>query len=152
MGWPLWKIQKITSVDENMEKLEPLCVSGGNVKWYSFTFPSECKHQNGTSLVAQLVENLPAMLETWVWFLGWEDLLEKGTGFDSWVGKICWRREQLPTPIFLPGEFHGQRSLAGYNPWGPKELDMAKWLPLSLFCGKQSGHFFKKWALNCHMI
>ena len=33
-------------------------------------------------------------------------------GFDPWVGKIPWRREMLPTPVFLPGEFHGQRSLA----------------------------------------
>ena len=39
-------------------------------------------------------------------------------GFDPWVGKIPWRREQLPTPGFLPGKFHGQRSLAGYSPWG----------------------------------
>ena len=37
-------------------------------------------------------------------------------GFDSWVGKIPWRRAWLPTPIFLPGESHGQRSLAGYSP------------------------------------
>ena len=36
--------------------------------------------------------------------------------FDSWIGKIPWRREQPPTPIFSPGEFHGQRSLAGYSP------------------------------------
>ena len=33
-------------------------------------------------------------------------------------GKIPWRREWLPTPLFLPGEFHGQRSLVGYSPWG----------------------------------
>ena len=46
--------------------------------------------------------------------------------FDPWVRKIPWRRERLPTPIFLPGEFHGQRSLAGYSPWGHKELDMTK--------------------------
>ena len=37
-----------------------------------------------------------------------------------------WRRERLPTPIFLPGEFHEQRSLAGYSPWGHKELDMTE--------------------------
>ena len=43
--------------------------------------------------------------------------------FDSWVGKISWRRELLPTSVFLPGESHGQRSLAGYSPWGCKELD-----------------------------
>ena len=35
---------------------------------------------------------------------------------DPWVGKIRWRREWLPTPVFLPGEVHGQRSLAGYSP------------------------------------
>ena len=38
-------------------------------------------------------------------------------GFDSWVGKIPWRRPWQPTPVFLPGESHGQRSLAGYSPW-----------------------------------
>ena len=43
--------------------------------------------------------------------------------FDPWVGKIPWRREWQPTPVFLPGESHGQRSLAGYSPWGHKELD-----------------------------
>jgi len=37
--------------------------------------------------------------------------------FDPWVRKISWRSEWLPTPVFLPGEFHGQRSLAGYSPW-----------------------------------
>ena len=42
-------------------------------------------------------------------------------GFNPWVGKILWRREQLPTPVFWPGGFHGQRSLAGCSPWGRKE-------------------------------
>ena len=40
--------------------------------------------------------------------------------FNPWVGKIPWRRAQQPTPVFLPGESHGQRNLAGYSPWGPK--------------------------------
>jgi len=39
-------------------------------------------------------------------------------GFDPWVRKIPWRRARLPTPVFLPGESHGQRSLAGYSLWG----------------------------------
>jgi len=39
-------------------------------------------------------------------------------GFNPWVGKIPWRREWLPTPVFLPGEYHGQRSLVGYSPRG----------------------------------
>ena len=42
-------------------------------------------------------------------------------GFDPWVRKILWRRKWLPTPVFLPGESNGQRSLAGYGPWGHKD-------------------------------
>ena len=60
------------------------------------------------SLVAQLVKNPPAM---------WE------TRFDPWVGKIPWRREGLPTPVFWPREFHGL-----YSPWGWKS-----WTRLSDF-------------------
>ena len=48
------------------------------------------------------------MQETWVQSLGQED---------------PWRREWQLTPVFLPGESHGQRSLVGYNPWGYKESD-----------------------------
>ena len=59
-------------------------------------------------LVAQTVKNLPAMWETSVPSLGWED---------------PWRRKWQHTPVFLPGELHGQRSLAGYSPWGHKESD-----------------------------
>ena len=46
--------------------------------------------------------------------------------FDPWVGKIPWKRERVPTPVFLPGEFHGQRSLAGYSLWACKESDMTE--------------------------
>ena len=45
------------------------------------------------------------------------------TGFDSWVGKTSWRRKWLSIPVFLPGEFCGQRSLVDYSPWGHKESD-----------------------------
>ena len=44
------------------------------------------------------------------------ELRELVMGFNPWVGRIPWRRAWQPTPIFLPGEFHGQRSLAGYSP------------------------------------
>ena len=69
------------------------------------------------SLMAQTVKNLPAMKETWVRSLGWEDPR---------------RRKWQPTPVFLPGEFYGQRSLAGYSPWGCKESDMTERLHFSL--------------------
>ena len=48
--------------------------------------------------------------------------------FNPWVRRIPWMRKwQLP-PVLLPGKFHGQRSLAGYSPWGCKQLDMTEWL------------------------
>ena len=43
--------------------------------------------------------------------------------FDPWIRKIAWRRAWQPTPVFLAEEVHGQRSLAGYGPWGRKESD-----------------------------
>ena len=55
-------------------------------------------------------------------------------GFNPWVGKIPWRRKWQPTPpVFLPGEFSGQRSLAGYSPWGCKKSHMTERLT-HLFC------------------
>ena len=53
------------------------------------------------------------MQETPVQFLGWEDSPGEGNGIPA-------------TPVFLPGKSHGQRSLAGYSPWGLKELDMTE--------------------------
>ena len=62
---------------------------------------------NQASLVAQTVKNLPAMWETWVRFLGWED------------NQLQYSSLENP---------HGQRSLVGYSPWGCKESDMTEWL------------------------
>ena len=50
----------------------------------------------------------------------------KRCGFKPWVGKIPWSRKWQPTPVFLPGKFHGQRSLAGYSPWGLEKSDMTE--------------------------
>ena len=50
----------------------------------------------------------------------------KKCGFNLWVRKITWSRTWQPTAVFLPEEFHGQRSLAGYSPWGCKESDMTE--------------------------
>ena len=48
--------------------------------------------------------------------------------FDPWVGKIPWRRKWQPTPVLLPGNSHGRRSLVGYSPRGRKELDTTEQL------------------------
>ena len=65
-------------------------------------------------------------LYTIPWWLRWERICLqcRRSGFDPWVGKIPWRRKWQPTPIFLPGESHGQRSLMGYSSWAHKESDM----------------------------
>ena len=47
-------------------------------------------------------------------------------GSSPGLGRFLWRREWLHIPVFLPGELHGQRSLAGYSPWGHKVLDVTK--------------------------
>ena len=100
------------------------------------------------SLIAQLINNLPAIQETPVWFPGRDNLLETGLathssilglplwlswwnicmqcrrpGFDPWVGKILWGRESQLTPVSCPGNFHGL-----YSPWGHKESDRTKQL------------------------
>ena len=54
--------------------------------------------------------------------------MQERPGFDSWVRKIPWRRKWQPIPVFLPGESHGQRSLAGYGPCGHKESDTSEGL------------------------
>ena len=84
------------------------------------------------SLVAQLVKNLLAVRETPVqlglprWHSDKESACwrrsHRRCGFDHWVGKIPWSRKWQPTPLFLPGKFHGWRSLAGYSPWGRKRV------------------------------
>ena len=104
----------------NIEKQGLPIIPAGNAKWYSHfgrhfgSFVYKAKDRLGGSLVAQIVKNLPAMQETWVW--------------SSWVRKITGRSKWLPTPVFLPGESHGQRSLLGYSPWGHKESDMIEQL------------------------
>ena len=76
------------------------------------------------SLVAQRLKRLPAMQETWVRSLGQED---------------PWKRKWQPTPVFLRGESHGQRSLVGYSPRGRKESDTTEWL------------HFHSWPLSTQM-
>ena len=90
-----------------------LSVEGGRksniLPYYALLF------QERTSLVVQMVTNLPAVGETWVQSLGWEDALEKGT---------------IPTPVSRSEKFHGQKSLAGYSPWCCKESDTTEVLSL----------------------
>ena len=84
-------------------------VSFVQISYYLTPFFYHC----WASLIAQLAKNSPALQETWV---------------RSLVGKIPWRRERLPSPVFWPGEFHGL-----YSPWGHRESDTTERLSLSPF-------------------
>ena len=63
-----------------------------------------------------------------LWWLKWQRICLQcwGPRFNPWVRKILWSRKWQPTSVFLPGEFHGQRSLVSYIPWGHKESYMAE--------------------------
>ena len=99
---------------ETVETVSDLIFLGSKI-----TADGDCSHEIkrrlllGTSLVAQRLKCLPPC---------------RRPRFDPWVGKIPWRRKWQPTPVFLPGESHGRRSLVGYSPWGRKELDTTQQL------------------------
>ena len=77
-----------------------------------------------TSLVAQTVKRLPTMQEP---------------RFNPWVRKILWRRKWQPTPVLLPGESHGWRTVVGYSPWSRKQSDMTERLhSLTHYMGRAS--------------
>ena len=106
------------------------------VQFFGFTWPiGQCSiagqsstHKKGSLLEFFLIDpkshdGLPR------WLSGKESTYQcRRHGFDPRVGKIPWRRKWQPTPEFLPGKFHEQRSLAGYSPWGGKESNTTKQL------------------------
>ena len=91
----------LLGVQETLKSLFQHHSSKASIHWHSAFF---------ASLVAQLVKNRLAC---------------RRPGLHPWVGKIPCRREKLPTPVFWPGEVHGQRSLESCSPWGRKESNMA---------------------------
>ena len=97
--------------NKNNDLLFYICLLNKNSET-SFILPiglvKSKKNYGEALLVAQIVNSLPAMQETQVY---------------PWVEKIPWRREWLPAPVFLPGESHGQRTLAGDSPQGHKDSD-----------------------------
>ena len=116
--------------------------------------PARPRNQFRGSSVGGSPQGLP-QAQAHLWVSGWESsiqalVLQKKEGavcamqqtwFDPWVGNIPCRKEWSPSPVFLPGEFHRQRNLVGYSPWGCKELDMTARLTLMF---EERISFFKK--------
>ena len=73
--------------------------------------------------------------------------------FDPWVGKIPWRRKWQPIPVFLPGEFHGQKSPVGYSPKGSKESDATEHMQHFYFSFNfATGHNYRYSLLQFHPV
>ena len=100
---------------------------------YNFEFTCQCRRHKRHGLQLWVRKILYLVKAGLPWWLSWLRirLQCRRPGFDPWVGKIPWRRERLPTPVFWPREFHGL-----YSPWACKELVMTGRLSLSirLFC------------------
>ena len=85
----------------------------------AITAPMSCKGDWETSL--KPLPHPPPTEILLIWLSGKESACQcRGCWFNPWVGKVNWRRKWQPTPVFLPGKFHGRKSLAGYSPWGEK--------------------------------
>ena len=107
-----------------------LCSSLANFSFPSFRKPfltkrASPRYSPGASQVAPVVRNLPTNAGD-----------VKNSTADPWVRKISWRRARQPTPVFLPGEFHGQRSLEGCSPWIAKSRTRQKWLNMHGYSSK----------------
>ena len=83
----------------------PEAKNPGVFVWFSTTLHLYVLFRLPWRLIGRETPAVPEMQQPQVWSLG----------------RIPWRRRWHPTPVFLPGKFHGQRSLAGYSPWGHKE-------------------------------
>ena len=91
-----------------------------------------CMSKNVFETVSHLTTLLKIVVFCWLGFPGNSDGKEffqerRRPRFDPWVGKIPWRREWQPTPVFLPGEFHGERSLAGCSSDATEQLTLLAW-------------------------
>ena len=111
--------------------------------------PSPLGHHRAPRWVPHAIEQLPVsyLFYTWLglpWWLSGKELTYqcRKHGLDPWIRKIPWRRERQPTPVFLPGKSHGQRSLLGYSPWGHKRVGH------DLATKQQQVYIFQCYSLN----
>ena len=141
METPIWRQEPTHSI----QALGCVCSSRAKLlarpPWGKWAFPDglHALGLSGRPLASDLPEKFDELTSTSPAFVYSSDFLKlprwcggeesacqcrrcKIYGFDPWVEKIPWRRKWQPTPVFLPGKFHGQGSLAGYSSWGHKEL------------------------------
>ena len=118
--WILWYVY-ILPISKIIEK-----VNLWSIFWFIIGIPLQNKAILGSSYLSHsiLVFNAHLGHSSQISCLQY-----RRPGFNPWVWKIPWRRKRQPTPVFLPGEFHGQ---LGYSPWDHKELGTTKRLTHAL--------------------
>ena len=115
--------------------LELECGISAPLESWTGGFNSEAPQKAGIAYMYQLL-GLPC------WLSGKEPTCQTRThGFNTWVGKTFWRKKQPPTSVPLCGKSHGQRSLAGYSPWGCKRVGH------DLATKQQQDHLLEGWFL-----
>ena len=101
---------------------------------------------NGNPLQHSCLENPMDGGALLTWLSGKESTYQCGrVSFNLWVRKIPWSKKWQPTPVFLPGKFHGQRSLADWSPWGRNYSDMTEKLSTIFY---NSAIILSEWVLN----
>ena len=88
------------------------------------------------------------------WLRQWRICLQyRRPGFNPWIEKISWRRKWQPTPVFLPGESHGQRSLVGLSPWGHSQTQQSNWRFQDIFTnGIPSSYCYQQHTSNHNFL
>ena len=102
------------------------CTKSNKIKLVCISFNNDSNHLRDTVFsISVVIEHMNSWLPRC--HNGKESTCQfrrcKTCRFHPWVRKISWSRKRQPIPVFLPGKHHGQRSLAGYSPWGCKESD-----------------------------
>ena len=118
-----WVVVALSSSKGSSQPRDQSCVSCVSLHWQADSSPAEPPGKL-CILYIVFIHGLPQWLSRQRVRLQCRSYRRRG--FDLWVRKIPWRRKWLPTAVFLPGKFQGQRSRAGYSPWGGKETDAAE--------------------------
>ena len=126
--------QIILSLSSQINPSSESCIPPSPTLPGSFRYLLILSSSQYSRIIYFLFEFLAYSLRGVPWWLRWSRICLqcRRPGFNPWVRKIPWRREWLSTPVFLPGESHGQRSLAGYGSWGQDWATNTATTPYSL--------------------
>ena len=127
--WVQWSLYPLAMGLRNLEDSKSMDAEVLSIKWYNTVYSPYCEFQDWSSKRCRTHRHRSTTVLS-----SKESACQyrshQRCGFDPWIRKLPWRRAWQPTPVFLPGESHGQRSLADYSPWGHKGSDKTEQLSM----------------------